>query len=33
MAYAVAAHLALPIELEESPQRGARIRVLLPKST
>jgi signal transduction histidine kinase len=33
MAYAVAAHLALPIELEESPQRGARIRVLLSKST
>jgi signal transduction histidine kinase len=32
-AYAVAAHLALPIELEESPQRGARIRIILPKST
>ncbi|MCK6590738.1 MAG: HAMP domain-containing histidine kinase [Polyangiaceae bacterium] len=31
-AYAVAAHLALPIELEESPQHGARIRLLLPKS-
>jgi signal transduction histidine kinase len=31
-AYAVAAHLAVPIELEESPQRGARIRLLLPKS-
>jgi signal transduction histidine kinase len=31
-AYAVAAHLALPIELEGSPQHGARIRVILPKS-
>jgi signal transduction histidine kinase len=31
-AYAVAAHLAIPIELEQSPQGGARIRLLLPKS-
>lgn len=32
-AYAVAAHLALPIELEESPLHGARIRLVLPRST
>lgn len=32
-AYAVAAHLALPIEMEESPTKGARIRLTIPKST
>jgi signal transduction histidine kinase len=32
-AYAVAAHLALPIEMEEAPTKGARIRLIIPKAT
>jgi two-component system, OmpR family, sensor kinase len=30
-AYAIAAHLAMPIELEEGPHGGARVRLTVPK--
>jgi signal transduction histidine kinase len=32
-AFAVAAHLAMPIEIDEAPHKGARIRLTIPKAT